>query len=86
MFEEYLEEEARNHFNLQKKMFEYSKRAEDKIGDHVECIAEAYINGFKKAEKIFDEAGLRLIHAFAVLDDEEAFDEEFRENEMYSRY
>lgn len=79
MFEAYSEELERKHFNLQKKMFEYATRAEDKIGEHVACIAEAYMNGIEKAYDIFSEAGLRMIHAYAVLDDEEKFDEEINE-------
>lgn len=82
MFEEYMDKEARAQHSLQRTMNEYARKAEDKIGEYVECIAEAYINGYERAYDIFQDCGLKMIHAFAVLEDEEAFDEEFRETEM----
>ncbi len=79
MFEEYIAQQERDHYNLHKAMHEYACKAEDKLGEFTECIAEAYLHGIEKAYDIFSEAGLRMIHAYAVLEDAEKFDEEINE-------
>lgn len=82
MFEEYMDKEARIQFSLERLMQEYAEKAERRIGEYVECIAESYLCGYERATKIFKDSGLNILHALAVLDDVDGFDEEYREKEM----
>jgi hypothetical protein len=80
MFEEYLEQREQAFFSLSRIMTNYADRARSKLGEHAECIAEAYIHSLRKADQIFGEEGLDMIHAFAVLDDIDAFEMEYKKS------
>lgn len=79
MFVEYMDQQARDRFNLQKIMTEYAAKAERKIGEYADCIAESYLCGYESGIRIFKDLNLKPIHAYAVLDDEEKFEEEIEE-------
>lgn len=64
-----------------KEMCLYAIEANKYIQHYHEIIAEAYIQGCRKAEALFDKHGLKMVHAFALLDDLKEFIAEFEENE-----
>jgi len=64
-----------------KEMCLYAIEAGKYIEHYHEIIAEAYIQGCRKAEALFDKHGLKLVHAFALLDNLKEFTEEFEETE-----
>lgn len=82
MFQEYMDREARDRFNLEKIMMEYAAKAERKIGEYADCIAESYLCGYERGIRIFKELELGPLHAYAVLDDEEKFEEEIEEEKI----
>lgn len=79
MFRDYMDQEARRRFNIEKIMTEYAEKAERKIGEYADCIAESYLCGYERGIKIFKDLGLTPLHAYAVLEDEEKFEEEIEE-------
>jgi len=52
-----------------KEMDVYAKEAVRKIEHYCELIAEAYVDGCKMATKLWESKGLKMVHAYAVLDD-----------------
>jgi len=50
-------------------MDEYANEATRMLQEYADCIAEAYIEGCKRATKLWQSKGLRMIHAYAVLND-----------------
>lgn len=52
-----------------KTMIEYADEASKYISMYTECIAEAYLDGCRKATALWESKGLKSVHAYAVLDD-----------------
>lgn len=79
MFEDWRDELQEMGRKYENEMYLYNLEATKKLGRFALCIAEAYLEGIKSAEEIFDKFDLKDIHAYAIKEDLNHFVVEFDE-------